>query len=188
MKRILLLLAPVSLALCLLTTVLRAADEADNDAAIRANVKKHLPGTKITLEAAIVAAIGKHAGAKAVEAGFEIEGDEQYYVVEVVKGEDHFDVEVNALTGKIDSDDKAEDELPDEIAAEKAVVHGKIAIGAAVRSANVAIGTAARAFDAVPHMKEGKLIYQVGVLSGQDIYDVIVDGTTGKVLGKKKME
>ncbi len=135
-------------------------------------------------------ALKKHAGGHAVEAGFEVEGDDDYdFVVEIASGGKVYDVEVDAVSGKIESNEVVSDADPDSQAEVKAVVKSKISLTKAIAAAIQAVGgKGVLAFDAGPHLVEGKLMYEVGLLSGEDIYDVRVDGTTGKVLVQKKVE
>jgi len=190
MKGTLLLLAAMPLMLCLLAGHARAAADADDeDAAINENVRKHLPKAKLTLADAIALALKKHPGGHAVEAGFDVDGDDYDFVVEVASGSKHYDVEIDAVTSKIESDKELSDAESDDQDAEEAAIKSKITLSKAIGAAIHALGgKGVHAFDAGPHLDDGKLIYEIGLLSGEDIYGVQIDGTTGKVLAQRKAE
>ncbi len=189
MKRTLLLLAVMPLVLLLLAGPVRAADTDADTAEMLENAKKHLPKAKLTLVDAISAALKKHANGHAVNAEFNVDGDDYDFVVEIASGGKLYDVEIDAVTGKIEDDTEVTDAADDEKAAAAAAAKSKITLVKAIGAALQAVGgKGTRAIDAGPHLTEGKLVYEVGLLSGEDVYDVRVDGVTGKVLAQKKAE
>ncbi len=181
-----LLRALLPLGLCLLAASAQAADDAE--AAVHASVKKHLPKAKLTLEEAIDLALKKHPDGQAVEAGFEVEAGDYDYIIEISSGGKSYEVEVDAVSGKIEDDAEVTDAEADEQAAAQAVAKSKVPLSKAIAAALEAVGGKARAFDAGPRLADGKLVFEIGLLSGKDIYDVHVDSGTGKVLAQKKAE
>jgi uncharacterized membrane protein YkoI len=189
MKGFMLLLALAPLSLCLLAAQVRADDEPDaEEAKIHENARTHLPKAKLTLAEAIPLALKSHPGGHAVEGGFEVDGDDYDFIIEISVGGKLYDVEVDAMTGKVESDNEVADASAEEKTAAQAVAKTKITLAKAITAAVQAIGKGARAFDAGPHLAEGKVVYEVGIVSGKDIHDVHVDGATGKVLAQKKAE
>ncbi len=167
-----------------------AADEPADDAAeIQQTARLHLAKTKLTIEEAIAIALKKHAGGHAIEAAFEVEEEDYDFIVEVAVGNKLFDVEVDAVGGKIESNEPVTDATPEEKATAAAVAKGKVPLTKAVAAALESVGVkGAKAFGAGPRLIDGKLIYEVGILADKDIYAVRVDGTTGKATEKKKVE
>jgi uncharacterized membrane protein YkoI len=186
-------------ALCLLAGQLRADDETESkvenkvdeeEAAVHENARKFLPAVKLNLSEAITAALKSHAGGHAVEGGFEATDTEKDFVIEVAAGGKLYDVTVDAISGKVKDDSEVTDAADaDEKAAGQAVLKSKTTLAKAVGAAIHALGgKGVHAFDAGAHVAEGKLIFEIGLLSGKDIYDVQVDGATGKVLAQRKAE
>ena len=186
-------IAIACLALGLAAAPARSADDA---AAIQANARKRLPQAGISLAAAIAAAVKKHPEGQAVRATLEIvEGDDDddannfvLFSVEVVVGERHFDVEIEGASGACEGDAPIGGELALDKALVEAVARTKFTLARAVGAALDRVDlSGSRAFDARPLWDDGKLVYAVGVLVGEDIYDVRLDGTTGKLLSKQKV-
>ncbi len=191
MRHVPLQMACLALLLALSAAAARAAEDSDDAdaAAMQAAAREHLSKAKLTMEEAIAIALKKHAGGHAIEAAFEVDGDDYDFIVEVASGNKLFDVEIDAVSGKIESNEPVTDAEPGDQAEMKAVVKSKVPLTKAIAAALEAVGQkGARAFDAGPHVVENKLIFEVGVLAGKDIFDVRIDGATGKVLAQKKIE
>ncbi len=182
------------LALGLAAAPARSADDA---AALQSTARKRLPQAGISLAAAIAAAVKKHPEGQAVRATLEIvEGDDDdddvdnfvLFSVEMVVGERHFDVEIEGANGACEGDAPIGGELALDKALVEALARTKFSLARAVGAALDRVDlSGSRAFDARPLWDDGKLVYAVGVLAGEDIYDVRLDGTTGKLLTKQKV-
>jgi uncharacterized membrane protein YkoI len=149
-------------------------------AAERAATMQALPRAKMTMLAAVQAALVKVPGGKAVEVYFGAEGKEVFYVVAVLSGGKSLAVEIDALTGVIhgvsplDGEEKAEREL------KEAFAKSKISLSTAIAAALKKSPTA-KPFDVHPGKKEGKLLIFVDLLVGNKIIDVDVDALTGEI-------
>jgi uncharacterized membrane protein YkoI len=192
MKRIFSILAGFSLATCLLAAQARAIDlENEEEAKEHENARQYLAKAKITLADAITRALKKYPNGAAVEAGFDVleskTGKEFDFIVEIADGGHHHEVEIDAITGKLDSDEEepiAESLKEDN---ENTAAKSKITLVKAIAAALEAV-PGAKAFEIEADLDEDKLSYEVGLLLGKDIYHVQVDGSTGKVLGKEKVD
>lgn len=191
MTRIVLTRLSILFAAALLATQLPAAEDVEHEdqAMMIANAKKHLAKAKLTLEDAITLALKKYPDGHAVEAGFEVEDDDYDYVVEIASGGRHHEVEIDALTGKVEGDEEepaAESNKEDN---ENTAAKSKITLIVAMNAALEAVGGAeTRCFQIEPHLKAAKLVYDIHLLSGKQAHEVWVDGVTGKVTSQKKID
>jgi uncharacterized membrane protein YkoI len=187
MKRILLLFGWMPLALGLIGSARGAEDlEHENEGKLHENARKHFSKAKLTLEQAIELALKKYPDGRAIEAGFDVEEDDYDFYVEVASGGRHHEVEIDAITGKIEDDkEEAEAESKKEDN-ENAAAKSKFTLIQAIKAAQAAVP--GKAFEVESQLKDGQLAFVVGVLSGEDIHDVWIDAATGKVLAKKDVK
>jgi uncharacterized membrane protein YkoI len=145
-------------------------------------VRRALAKTKISLAAAVKIAQDKIGAGRVVEAYFKVEDARPLYVVEIVLATDeHQEVVIDALSGKImelgapDPEDKSEIEI------ETAVAKLKVTIPEAIETASQNMPHA-RPFDAYAERQNDAIVLTIELLDGPEVRSVRVDPTSGAVL------
>lgn len=191
MKHQYLTLAAVILAVCTFSVAASEGDDRQDQARAKAGLAK----AKLTLAEAVDAALKKVPKGKAVEAGLERGQRGTVFVVEVVSGQEHLEVEIDAATGEaLDVEEENEsseeakkgtDEPDDEELENEAAATSKTSLADAIRTASKEVKKG-KAFDAEFRREQGKLVIEVELLDGDDVKVVNIDAKTGKMLKVKK--
>jgi uncharacterized membrane protein YkoI len=177
-------IALVSMLLALDSAPVRADED---EAKEHANARIALGKAKLTMEQAVAAALKEVPGGKAVEAELELEGDDVVFEVEIVSGRKHMEVKLDAISGKVKEVEeegkegkKDEDEDEDEQAETDAAM-AKVTLSQAIAAALKQV-PGGKAFEAEAEREDGKLIFEIELLSGDKAMEVEVDAMTGKIL------
>jgi len=177
-------IALVSMLLALGSAPVRADED---EAKEHANARIALGKAKLTMEQAVAAALKEVPGGKAVEAELELESDNVVWEVEVVSGRKHMEVKLDAISGKVKEveeegkeGEKDEDEDEDE-QAETDAAKAKITLSQAIATALKEV-PGGKAFEAETEREDGKLVFEIELLSGDKVMEVEIDAMTGKVL------
>jgi uncharacterized membrane protein YkoI len=167
-------------------------DDTDKD---YARAKAGLAKAKLTLADAVDAAVKKVPKGKAVEAGLEHGKDATVFVIEVVSGAKHLEVEIDAATGEVlgveeeneetEAAAKGTDEPDDEELENEAASTSKTPLADAIRTATKEVKEG-KAFDAEFEREQGKLVVEVELLDGDHVKVVHIDAKTGKMLKVQK--
>lgn len=165
---------------------MRAEGDLDKDPAA---AKKALAEAKITLAEAVAIALEKVPG-KAVSAELKAEKDELDFEVEILVDGKHKEVEIDAVTGKIEG---VEDVSAEELKSEAEEVKAETAAAEAATTLAQAIAIAmkhvpeGRCLVAEPDFKKktGKLVFEVGLLVDDKVKEVQIDGASGTVIKTK---
>ena len=191
MKHQYLTLAAVILAVCTFSVAASEGDDRQDQARAKAGLAK----AKLTLAEAVDAALKKVPKGKAVEAGLERGQRGTVFVVEVVSGQEHLEVEIDAATGEAldveeenessEEANKGTDEPDDEELENEAAATSKTSLADAIRTASKEVKKG-KAFDAEFRREQGKLVIEVELLDGDDVKVVNIDAKTGKMLKVKK--
>lgn len=180
-----------------ITTALAFAAVAsdDQDRQDYARAKAGLAKAKLTLADAVDAALKKVPKGKAVEAGLEHGEDGTVFVIEVVSGAKHLEVEIDSATGEVlgveEENEEAEerakgtDEPDDEELENEAALTSKTSLADAIRTAAKEVKKG-KAFDAEFQREQGKLVVEVELLDGDHVKVVNIDAKTGKMLKVQK--
>lgn len=188
----------LALAAIILTSCSFAVAESDTDTRDdHARAQAGLAKAKLSLAEAVDAALKKVPKGKAVEAGLERGDRGAVFVIEVVSGQKHLEVEIDAATGEaldVEEEDeqseetkKGTDEPDDEDLENEAAATSKTSLADAIRTASKEVKKA-KAFDAEFRREQGKLLIEVELLDGEDVKVINIDAQTGKVLKVKKSE
>lgn len=177
------------------TFSLAAAASGDDARQEYARAKAGLAKAKLTLVEAVEAALKKVPKGKAVEAGLEHGEDQTVFVIEVVSGKKHLEVEIDSATGEVlgveeeheeaEEGKKGTDEPDDEGVENEAAASSKTSLADAIRTASKEVKKG-KAFDAEFRRDQGKLIVEVQLLDGEDVRVVNIDAKTGKMTKVKK--
>lgn len=136
--------------------------------------------SKISLEQAMILA-NKAVAGNIISAGFDQEDrmEDNHYKIKIIDNNNEQEVIVNANTGKVIKDEVERLDKED-LAEYNAMKKAKVSLSQAIKSADTTLnGTVLEAeFD----MDYGKPIYKVEIGKGSQVYDVVVDSMTGKVL------
>ena len=136
--------------------------------------------SKISLEQAMTLANNAVAG-NIISAGFDQEDrmENNHYEIKIIANNNEQEVIINANTGEVIKD-KMERLDRDDLAEYNAMKQAKISLSQAIKNANTTLnGTVLEAeFD----MDANKPVYKIEIGKGSQIYDVVVDSMTGKVL------
>jgi uncharacterized membrane protein YkoI len=173
------------------TSTFATLASADLDRQDYARAKAGLAKAKLTLADAVDAALKKVPKGKAVEAGLEHGEDETVFVIEVVSGAKHLEVEIDSATGEVlgveeeneETEERAKgsDEPDDEELENEAASSSKTSLADAIRTATKEVKKG-KAFDAEFQREQGKLVVEVELLDGDQIKVVQIDAKTGKLL------
>lgn len=178
MKKILTL--KKSLAVALSVATLSAAAIPVSQAATSMNETMAASQSKISLEQAMTFANNAVAG-NIISAGFDQEDrmENNHYEIKIIANNNEQEVIVNASTGKVIKDERERLDKED-LAEYNAMKKAKVSLSKAIKSANKTLnGTVLEAeFD----MDYGKPVYKIEIGKGNQIYDIVVDSMTGKVL------
>jgi uncharacterized membrane protein YkoI len=159
------------------------ADAASEWAAVRRSLAK----TKISLAGAVKiaqdkVAPGKLDAGRVVEAYFKVNDSRPLYAVEIIlNGDQHQEVVIDAISGKVvelgapDPEDKSEQEI------EAAVAKFKITIPEAIEAASQNMPHA-RPFDAHAERADDAIVLTVELLDGAEVRSVRIDPSNGAVL------
>ncbi|HVC99095.1 MAG TPA: PepSY domain-containing protein [Pirellulales bacterium] len=169
-----------------------AGDEAKEDAHARAN----LPKAKITLAEAVEIAMKKVPDGKAVEAELEMKADHLQFVVEIVTGKRHHEVEIDAVSGKVtkteiedqeklEAGETAEEHEENEALETEAAATAKFTLLKAIHAALKDV-KGSKAFEANFEREEGKLVISVELLAADEISEAEFDAMTGKLIEIEK--
>jgi len=175
-------IALVSMLLALGSAPVRADED---EAKEHANARIALGKAKLTMEQAVAAALKEVPGGKAVEAELELESDNVVWEVEVVSGRKHMEVKLDAISGKVkeveeEGKEGEKDEDEDE-QAETDAAKAKITLSQAIATALKEV-PGGKAFEAETEREDGKLVFEIELLSGDKVMEVEIDAMTGKVL------
>jgi uncharacterized membrane protein YkoI len=168
--------------LCLsIGAVVWAADD-DKEPDDRAIAKEVFEKAKINLSKAIDVAQAKVPGGKPFYAIAEKDDDQLVFLVYVLAGKNVTAVEVDAVTGKIDEiDEDAKDDIDDLPDVRKALKATKIALPAAIASANAKV-KGGKPYEVSLELDESNPVIYVEVLAGDKVMEVTIDAASGKVL------
>ncbi len=169
-----------------------AGDEAKEDAHARAN----LPKAKITLAEAVEIAMKKVPDGKAVEAGLEMKADHLEFLVEIVTGKRHNEVEIDAVSGKViqveiedqkklEDGETAEEHAENEALETEAAATAKFTLLKAIHAALKDV-KGGKAFEANFEREKGNLVVSVDVLAADEISEAEFDAMTGKLIEIEK--
>lgn len=193
MKHKYLILAAVILANYSFVIAAASADVRQDQSRAKAGLAK----AKLSLAEAVDAALKKVPKGKAVEAGFDRREQGAVYVVEVVSGQKHLEVEIDAATGEAlgveeenetsEEATKGSDEPDDEELENEAASSSKTSLADAIRTASKEVKKG-KAFDAEFRREQGKLVIEVELLDGEDVKVVNIDAKTGKIVKVQKDE
>jgi uncharacterized membrane protein YkoI len=184
MNRTIVSLVTVALALGLYAAHLRAAED---EAKEHENARKALPKTTVTLSQAIRAALQKFPNAKAVEAELEVDGDNFHFEVEVVNDDgQHKILTIDPANGQVTKveDESAEKnkEGNDDEQAENEISRSKVSLNQAVETA-LSRSPGAKAFEAEPERDQGRLLYEVELLTADNrVLEILIDPTSREVV------
>ena len=152
---------------------------------------------KLTLAEAVDAALKKVPKGKAVEAGLEHGDDGTVFLIEVVSGKKHLEVEIDSATGEAldveeeneatEEAEKGADEPDDEELENEAAATSKTSLADAIRTATKEVKKG-KAFNAEFQREQGKLVIEIELLDGDDVKVVNIDAKTGKMLKVKNNE
>lgn len=176
-------IALVSMLLALGSAPVRADED---EAKEHANARIALGKAKLTMEQAVAAALKQVPGGKAIEAELELEGDDVVFEVEVVSGDKHMEVTLDAVSGKVkeveeEGKEGEKDEEDEDEQAETDAAKAKITLSQAIAAALKEVPDG-KAFEAETEREDGKLVFEIELLSGEKVMEVEVDAMTGKVL------
>ena len=169
-----------------------AGDEAKENAHVRAN----LPKAKITLAEAVEIAMKKVPDGKAVEAELEMKADHLEFLVEIVTGKRHHEVEIDAVSGKVikveiedqkklEADETAGEHEANEALETEAAATAKFTLLKAIHAALKDV-KGGKAFEANFEREKGKLVVSVEVLAADEISETEFDAMTGKLIEVEK--
>ena len=127
-------------------------------------------------------ALRKVPNSREVEAELEVDGDEIDFIVEVIAGGKHQNVEVDAVTGQVEGVEDETDEDKDYLKLEEEAQKAKITLLRAIDiAAKKFVG--GKVFEASPDKNEKtkKLVYYIQLLVRDKLVEVEVDAMTGSM-------
>jgi len=176
-------LALVSMVLACCSDPVWAGEDKDRECA---EAKIALGEAQLTMEEAIETALQELPNGKAVEAEIDLAADGAVFEVEIISGGKHMEVTLDALDGRIkevlEEDEESEEEANrEEEMAETGAAQAKITLGQAIAAALEKVPSG-KAFEAASERDGDKLVFEIELLAGDQVTEVEVDATTGKVL------
>lgn len=170
---------------CILSAVSFAATPEEDDAKIRAGIKANLGKATITLLDALKTAVTKVPGSQAVEAGFEVDKDQLFFYVEVILGNKHQDVVIDAKSGMVLAVNVTQDEEAEEKKIEEAALKARINLRQAIEIAQKQVPRG-KPYEAIVDKDGAALVYLVSLLINDKFIAVLIDANSGRVLGMEE--